>query len=277
MLDQPANPAALFDRLQWLPDRMLLDDLVFRLQHYKNDQWDGGEHFNFYKIEKLVDQYAAMLKRRPDLHPAHIFELGIWDGGSTAFWFEVFHPAKYVAVDLLDRKDSPYFDRYVASRGLEERVRTYWNTNQAQQDRLLAIVNQDLGASLDLVIDDASHLYWPTLRSFEVLFPCLSPGGLYIIEDWAWGHWPEFFDPKHPFAEDEPLTRIITELIEATGTSTAVISSVTVYEGFAVVERGPVSPETLGAPFTLESHIKRRPERISVRNIAKRVRRKLLG
>ena len=40
------------------------------------------------------------------------------------------------------------------------------------------------GEPLDLVIDDASHLYGPTMASFEVLFPRLRPGGLYVIEDW---------------------------------------------------------------------------------------------
>ena len=42
--------------------------------------------------------------------------------------------------------------------------------------------------SIDLVIDDASHLYVETKASFEELFPRLRPGGLFIIEDWASGH-----------------------------------------------------------------------------------------
>jgi hypothetical protein len=31
----------------------------------------------------------------------------------------------------------------------------------------------------------ASHIYAPTLVSFEVLFPRLSPGGRIVVEDWA--------------------------------------------------------------------------------------------
>ena len=38
------------------------------------------------------------------------------------------------------------------------------------------------------MIDDASHLYEPSLASFETLFPLLRPGGTYIIEDWKWEH-----------------------------------------------------------------------------------------
>jgi hypothetical protein len=37
---------------------------------------------------------------------------------------------------------------------------------------------------LDLVIDDASHLYGPSLATFETLFPALREGGLYVLEDW---------------------------------------------------------------------------------------------
>ena len=40
----------------------------------------------------------------------------------------------------------------------------------------------------DLIVDDASHLYRPTLASFEVLYPRLRPGGTYVIEDWAGDH-----------------------------------------------------------------------------------------
>ena len=51
---------------------------------------------------------------------------------------------------------------------------------------LLGIVEQEFGGALDMVMDDASHIYEPTLASFQILFTLLPEGGLYIIEDWAW-------------------------------------------------------------------------------------------
>jgi hypothetical protein len=36
-------------------------------------------------------------------------ELGIWDGGSTAFWYELFEPQKHIALDIQDQRDTPYF------------------------------------------------------------------------------------------------------------------------------------------------------------------------
>jgi hypothetical protein len=44
------SSSTVFDRLVWEPDRMLLDDLVFPLQHVRSESWSGGEHFMFYKL-----------------------------------------------------------------------------------------------------------------------------------------------------------------------------------------------------------------------------------
>jgi hypothetical protein len=273
----------MFKQLVWLPDRMLLDDLVFRLEHTRSDRWDGGEHFRFFKIKKLVDQYEAFFSRRTDCRPARLLELGIFDGGSTVFWNELLRPRKHVAVDILERTDSPYFRRYVSARGLEGRIKTCWGINQADKGRLRAVVGRELDGRLDMVIDDASHLYEPTRASFEALFPLCVPGGLYIIEDWAWDHWPEFsVVARHSTAEElrrakswqdeERLTRLVIELIEAAGTSTQLISNIVVFQGFVVIERGPQSLED-PTTFDLDDHIVRRP----VHRVRRRLRRMSKG
>jgi len=239
---------------------MLLNELVFRLQHYKDDSWAlGDDCFLFYKIKPLVDQYAEFWSLRDNFAPGNVFELGIWDGGSIAFWFELFHPRKHVAVDLAERDDSPYFTRYVEERGLQKSISTYWRTDQANRERLQEIVETEFEGPLDLVIDDCSHLYAPTKASFEALFPLLRPGGLYIIEDWAWSHWEEFQEPTHEWADETALTRLLIDLVEAAGTSTDLVASITVYQGFAVVERGAESEITLQS-FSLDEHIVRRPQ-----------------
>ena len=61
--------------------------------------------------------------------------------------------------------------------------------------RTLADVRECLGRSrpssgpIDLVIDDASHIDEATLASFEVIFPRLKAGGLFIIRDCAADQW----------------------------------------------------------------------------------------
>jgi len=240
----------MFDKLVWHADRMLLDDLVFRLEHYKSVSWDlGDDCFIFYKIKPLVDQYAKLWSLRQDFRPQNIVELGIWDGGSIAFWFEYFKPQKFVGIDVQQRQDSQYFRRYTASRGLQSRISTHWATDQGNGGKLCEIIKAEFAGPLDLVIDDASHMYVLTKQSFETVLPLLRPGGLYIIEDWAWCYWPEFRAPNHPWALQIPLARLIFELVEATGSSygnpaDSLISNIIVFQGFAVIERGGIELES---------------------------------
>lgn|GEM_PF-2776650 len=249
----------MFERLTWEPDRAVLGDLVFRLEQSRDERWElGGECFALYKNRQLIDQFDRFWSTT-DFRPRRILEIGIWDGGSTALWFEHLRPERLVAVDQMDREDSPYFRAYVAANGLEDRVMTRWRTNQAERAALLEIVDRDLGGEVDCVIDDGSHLLAPTRASFEILFPLLPPGGLYIIEDWAWEHWPEFQDPGNIWAAEEGLTALVNELVAATGTSRTLIRRLAVHEGFVVVERG--DGDAAGHEFRLGDHVRRRPWR----------------
>ncbi|HXO28436.1 MAG TPA: class I SAM-dependent methyltransferase, partial [Thermoanaerobaculia bacterium] len=249
----------MFERLTWLPDRALLDDLVFRLEQSRSDDWElGDECFAFYKNRQLVEQFDSFWSAT-GFRPRRMLEIGIWDGGSTAFWFEHLRPERLLAIDLRDREDSPYFRRWVAANGLAGRVLTRWRTDQGDRAALRELVERDLGGELDLVIDDGSHQDVPTRASFETLFPLLPPGGLYVIEDWAWEHWPEFQDPGHIWAGEESLSALVCDLVAATGSSRTLIRDLSVYEGFVVVERGDGGEDRQG--FRLADHIRRRPWR----------------
>lgn len=260
----------MFDRIVWEKDRMLLGDLVFYLGRRRNaaDQGDV-DGFIFRKGRRIVDQYAAILPRFGGLRPVrHLLELGIYEGGSIAFWFEHFAPERYVALDKKASVNSPYFDRYVAARGLADRIRTYWQTDQGNVAQLRQIVADEFkGRPLDLVMDDASHQYEPTRTSFETLFPFLRPGGLYVIEDWSWGCWPNL-SANFPFPKGTELPRLVSQIVEAAGSMTGQvvgsgplhtlrpqIASVTVTGDLVFVERGPAD---VPADFSLDRAVTRR-------------------
>src|SRR5262249_14428941 len=126
--------------------------------------------------------------------------------------------------------------------------------------RLRALVEAELGGGVDLVIDDASHLYHASKTSFEALFPLLPSGGVYILEDWAWEHWPETHDPRHAFAREESLTRLVSELAEPTGSPKTLIAGISVFEGFVAIERGP-GAVAARERFRVDEQIVRRPGR----------------
>jgi len=250
----------MFERMTWSADRADFHGVSFQIESGAASTSGQDDHFKFYKTRELVDQYQLHFARHDRLPVTNVFELGIYDGGSTAFWVEALKPAKHVAIDFQARRDSPYFDQWVASRGLADRVSTYWRTNQADHTELRRIVRAEMDGPLDLVIDDASHLYAPSKASFETLFPLLRPGGSYILEDWAWDHWRGFSDADHPWAHERRLTDLVVEIIEAAGTAHDLIARVEVFNGFVVVERGPLVLSA-ASRFRLDDHIRRRPAR----------------
>src|SRR3990172_10373274 len=126
----------MFAKLKWLPDRLIIEDLVFRLERAKSDQWDGPEHIMFHKSKGIISQYELFFSGNSDFHPQRVVELGIWDGGSLVFWNEVLKPEKIIGIDLANREDGSYFRSYVQSRRLAGRITTYWKTNQADKAKL---------------------------------------------------------------------------------------------------------------------------------------------
>ena len=47
---------------------------------------------------------------------------------------------------------------------------------------------------VNVVIDDASHINPLTLKTFEICWPMLAPGGLYVIEDCHTSYWPDIYE-----------------------------------------------------------------------------------
>lgn len=264
----------MFERLEWQDDHFMIDELVFYLKrpdHLAADR--DRDWFVLDKPTRLLDQYRALWPRISANAIQNLLELGIYDGGSIVFWFELLAPVKYVALDLAPWGDIDYFRRYLESRNLGSRIKTYWQTDQGDREGLRTICQDEFDGPLDLVVDDASHLYAPTRASFETLFPLLRPGGLFIIEDWSWGCWPNLPKLSHP--DGTELPQLVHQLTDAAGSMQRflkqgvpgeshlwalqpLIASVTVYPDIVVVERGPAEASEV-VDFDLESYITRRP------------------
>jgi hypothetical protein len=143
-------------------------------------------------------------------------------------------------------------------------VRPHYGVDQADRARLREIVRREIGdRPIDLVVDDASHLYLPTLATFEVLFPLLRPGGRFVIEDWRWQHKVDAGVrsmitsgepvPDHiraairrrvaetaatGFVRPDPFSRLVVELVLARACGD-VVAELTVDDSWVVVRRGP--------------------------------------
>jgi hypothetical protein len=214
----------------------------------------GPETFLLVKPRWMIEQYMALFA---ELEPSRVVELGIFEGGSTAFMALYSDRHHHVAVDLREDPVEP-LDQLVSTRGMKERIITRYGVDQSDRATLEAIIVEQFGdAPLDLVIDDASHRVEPTRASFDLLFPRLRPGGVFVIEDWSGLH---HWDTKlHEAAERDPqvlarlaekvaaaaepapvpVTVLLFELVLASAFAPDLVAEVTIRDGWAAVVRGP--------------------------------------
>lgn len=112
--------------------------------------------------------------------PLRVLELGVFHGGSLQLWREYFGPeASIWGID---------FDpscKAVDDPDLEVRI-----GSQTDADFLHGVVAEMRG--VDIVIDDGSHQAKDQRASFEILFPMLADGGLYVVEDTHTSFWRDF-------------------------------------------------------------------------------------
>lgn len=233
------------------------------------------------KSRHMVDLYAELLA--PYSRPRMV-ELGISQGGSVALLALLARPERLLAVELAADPVVPLLDA-LADLGLADSVKPHFGVDQGDQPRLAELVAAEFGDEpLDVVIDDASHRYRPTVASFEVLFPRLRPGGVYVIEDWtcfdlaANDMSTVLGDPESPLRprllemiaehraveaggsekRDPPLSRIAVELTLARAASGDLVADVSFDENWIVVHRGPaeVDPEGFRMRHLYPDHYK---------------------
>ena len=128
----------------------------------------------------IYEQYFAGLRQEP----INFFEIGVggYDdpqvgGGSLRMWKHYFPKARVFSLDIHDK------------RALEEdRIRIF---KGSQSDAgLLRQIAAEIGR-IDVILDDGSHVSSDVIRAFEVLYPLLKEGGIYIVEDVGTSYWPD--------------------------------------------------------------------------------------
>ena len=129
---------------------------------------------------EIYDKYLSEQRSRF----THIAEIGVFSGESLKVLSRYFAKAKILGVDI-ERQDIDFggFDNI-----------TYAQCDQADGPRLAPIADGFSESGFDLVIDDASHIGYYSLKTFNILFSKLRVGGFYVIEDWGTGYWDDFPD-----------------------------------------------------------------------------------
>lgn len=98
-------------------------------------------------------------------------------GESLRMWKRFFPKANIYGIDIYDKRAHD-----------EARIKTYQGSQV--DEAFLRKVKQEIG-DLDLIIDDGSHLNEHVIDTFHILFPLLSPHGIYVVEDVQTSYWAE--------------------------------------------------------------------------------------
>jgi hypothetical protein len=142
---------------------------------YMTDKWNY--HWFAQHYEDLLRQ-----DRRKRIN---LLEIGIGGdedprkgGNSLRMWGDYLPNGQIFGIDIIDK--SPH------DRG---RIKTF-RGSQADPiflDKVIRAIGK-----IDVIIDDGSHRNEHILFTFQYLFPHLSDGGLYVVEDVQTSYWPEY-------------------------------------------------------------------------------------
>lgn len=124
----------------------------------------------------LYDRYFSPWRGKP----VRFLEIGVAKGGSMTMWRKWFGPEAVIfGIDI-----NPKCARF---DGIDGQVRI---GSQADPAFLKRVV-EEMGG-VDIVLDDGSHQMEHIRTSLECLFPRLSVGGIYMIEDLHTAYMPSF-------------------------------------------------------------------------------------
>jgi len=226
---------------EWLPEQLMRMDGVEFYLTVGLDELHSHEsrrnHFLLGKTRPMIEDVLA-LRDNEDIH--RILDVGIFKGGSAVLYTKIFEPAKLVAIEFLPTPVEA-LTRFIDDNALRERLIPYYDTNQADAQVMGSILAREFPArDIDLIVDDASHFYFESRGTVNLTLPYLRPNGLYIIEDWAWAHWPgDVWQKSKAIPAMKPaLSNLLIELFMLCASRPDIVRDISITPNVVVLRRG---------------------------------------
>jgi hypothetical protein len=164
------------------------------------------------KHKWVLDLYDRLIRDVGEDRPLNILEVGVLHGGSLLAFAERLPEAHLLGIDIGEPPAA--FFAEVERRGLAGRL-TFRRGSQLDAEFLGRAISETFGGEkLDIVTEDAMHIYAASRATFDAVFvPWVRKGGFYAIEDWGTGYWPRWAD-GHPDGR-HGMVRLVKELIDA--------------------------------------------------------------
>jgi len=159
-----------------------------------------------------------------------LLEIGVGGGESVQSWLEYFPSAYVYGVDIVSNTN-PWNNPDPDHRA-DPRYR-FLQGNQSDKT-MWACLCANWGSDFDIIIDDGSHINTDIIASFNFMWDCITPGGLYCIEDLGSGYTPGSVH-VHPGAP--PHSAWLHAFVDKLNTSPGGIDSVYFAPELAIIRK----------------------------------------
>ncbi len=228
-------------RLVWKDDEHLrINDVDFHLSVDTAELQVGKSTTDSFLLGKPRQMVEDSARKGEGERFRKIFEMGILQGGSMAMYDQIFSPEKIVAIEHVNDPVN-ILANYIATHGRSDAVKPYYGINQADRPAMEKILSTEFpDRDIDFIVDDASHLYDETREAFNICFPYLKSGGLYVIEDWAWAHWSGDYWQKDNayFSGRQAMSNLLVELFMLTASRPDFIKDILVEPSVISIRKG---------------------------------------
>lgn len=156
----------------------------------------------FHNYTEIYAQYFAKFRNEP----IKFMEIGIYKGSSVKLWEQYFPNAELHFIDITTK-----YIEYYSQRS------HYHFVDQSDRKALQTLAQNILGGGFDVILDDGGHTMDGQITSFQVLFPFVKSGGMYIIEDLHTSYWRSFGGKgtqQHPKAGQGTTVGYLQNLID---------------------------------------------------------------
>jgi hypothetical protein len=211
--------------------------------------FEREDHREIDKWLHYLDVYHRHLERFRGRAPV-VLEFGIFHGGSLQMWRDYFGPdAQIHGVDI-----NP------ACRALAEPGTTIHIGDQADRGFLRRLA-AEIGAPVDVLVEDGGHEFVQQIATFEELYPLMSEDGVFVIEDLHTSYWRMYGGDVGRRGTFVEYAKTLVDRLNAWHSESPTLQpddftrstrSIHLYPSVAVLERGRVErPETrkTGTPF----------------------------
>ncbi len=210
-----------------------MNDLELFFEHHQGRLIHKWRHYF-----EIYERHFARFRGRP----INIVEFGVSQGGSMQMWKHYFGPsAQIFGVDInpgCKQFEEPGVQIFIGDQGDREFLRRLAKTLPP----------------IDILIDDGGHTMQQQIRTFEELFPCVAPQGVYLCEDLHTSYWREFgggyqhrgsfieysksfIDALHAWHSREPKRFTVSDFTRS-------VHSVHYYDSVVAIEKRPMVPPT---------------------------------